>query len=217
MISLISLLTRRIQPRHIVILVVGLTVLAVACRGGGANPSEEDQVIPVLVPTVPASVCQQDRQPADAPQFADIDSSLYTESESGLMYYDLITGDGPAPTIFDLVEVNYAAWHVDGCMFDSSYVRGEPSGFLLVGIISGWREALLGMNAGGTRVLEIPSVLAYGTAGSPPVIPPDANLTFYVTLVSVTTPAQAEATVEVLRATQTAEAEAGDGTATSGN
>ncbi|MFM9951914.1 MAG: FKBP-type peptidyl-prolyl cis-trans isomerase, partial [Saprospiraceae bacterium] len=73
----------------------------------------------------------------------------------------------------------------DGKMFDSSFGRGEPIEFPLgVGqVIPGWDEGLSLLKQGGKATLFIPYQLAYGDAGSPPVIPPKAELIFYVEVV----------------------------------
>ncbi|CAG8501199.1 14127_t:CDS:2 [Cetraspora pellucida] len=75
----------------------------------------------------------------------------------------------------------------DGKEFDSSLPRGEPFTFTLgVGqVIKGWDQGLRGMCIGEKRKLIIPSHLAYGTRGSPPVIPENAALVFDVELVGI--------------------------------
>jgi FKBP-type peptidyl-prolyl cis-trans isomerase len=43
------------------------------------------------------------------------------------------------------------------------------------------------MREGGTRELTVPPDLAYGPDGYPPVIPPDATLTFEIRMISIDT------------------------------
>jgi peptidylprolyl isomerase len=69
--------------------------------------------------------------------------------------------------------------------FDSSWSRGEPATFSLSQVIQGWQEGMVGMQPGGRRLLVIPSTMAYGPQGSPPVILPDETLAFVVDLIAV--------------------------------
>jgi len=106
-------------------------------------------------------------------------------TNSGLQYKELVAGDGEVPKAGDTVTVNYKGTLVDGTVFDSSYDRGQPATFPVVGVIQGWTEALQLMNVGDKFELTIPSDLAYGPGGTGPVIGPHAALIFDVELLSI--------------------------------
>jgi peptidylprolyl isomerase len=106
---------------------------------------------------------------------------------SGLKYEDLVLGDGPSPQPGQIATVHYTGWLKDGTEFDSSGKRGTPFEFK-VGqgqVIKGWDEGVSTMKVGGKRRLIIPPDLAYGAAGAGNVIPPNAELTFDVQLLTV--------------------------------
>ncbi|MCB9838263.1 MAG: FKBP-type peptidyl-prolyl cis-trans isomerase [Phycisphaeraceae bacterium] len=115
-----------------------------------------------------------------------IDGLELHKSDSGLMWYDLVEGDGPSPASpASSVVVHYTGWLVDGTKFDSSVDRGKTIEFPLNRVIPGWTEGVGSMKVGGKRKLLIPSKIAYGPSGRPPVIPPDAFLIFDVELFEV--------------------------------
>jgi peptidylprolyl isomerase len=55
----------------------------------------------------------------------------------------------------------------------------------VTGVVPGFAEALQLMQKGGRYRFWIPSALAYGTAGIPGAIPPNAELEFIVTLIDM--------------------------------
>lgn len=104
---------------------------------------------------------------------------------SGLQYKVLKTGKGQAPTLKDVVTVNYEGKLLNGQVFDSSYKRGKPATFPVNGVIKGWQQALTMMKPGALWEIYIPAKLAYGERGAPGVIGPNETLIFKVNLISV--------------------------------
>lgn len=106
-------------------------------------------------------------------------------TESGLQYEVLREGDGPKPGPDDEVTINYRGTLPDGTQFDSSYDRGQPSTFQVGGVIQGFAEALQMMPVGSQYRFVIPADLAYGEAGSGPLIGPNQTLIFEVEMISI--------------------------------
>ncbi|MEP7354030.1 MAG: FKBP-type peptidyl-prolyl cis-trans isomerase [Acidobacteriota bacterium] len=107
------------------------------------------------------------------------------KTPSGLIYKEITPGTGASPKDTDTVKVNYKGTLLDGTEFDSSYKRNMPAEFPLGGVIPCWTEGVQKMKVGGKAQLVCPAALAYGDAGSPPVIPGGATLTFEVELLSI--------------------------------
>jgi FKBP-type peptidyl-prolyl cis-trans isomerase FklB len=106
-------------------------------------------------------------------------------TESGLQYTVIKEGNGPSPKATDTVKVHYRGTLLDGTEFDSSYKRKEPATFPVNQVIKGWTEALQKMKVGSKWKVFIPSDLAYGDQGQPPVIPPASVLVFEIELLSI--------------------------------
>jgi FKBP-type peptidyl-prolyl cis-trans isomerase len=87
----------------------------------------------------------------------------------------------------DTVVVNYTGYLADGTKFDSSLDHGSPFSFTLGAgqVIAGWDIGVAGMKLGESRRLVIPPAYAYGEAGYPGAIPPNATLTFDVELIDI--------------------------------
>jgi FKBP-type peptidyl-prolyl cis-trans isomerase FkpA len=99
----------------------------------------------------------------------------------------IATGNGPSPKQGDTVTVHYTGWLTDGTKFDSSVERDEPFAFVLgTGqVIQGWDQGVASLRVGDKAKLTIPPELAYGAAGYPGAIPPNATLIFEVELLSI--------------------------------
>jgi peptidylprolyl isomerase len=110
---------------------------------------------------------------------------------SGLVIEDIEKGKGAEAAAGQTVSVQYyGALYKDGTKFDASWDRGgEPFEFSLGAgmVIPGWDKGLVGMKAGGRRVLVIPPDMAYGESGSGP-IGPNETLVFVVDMEKITSP-----------------------------
>ena len=113
------------------------------------------------------------------------DTDGMTTTASGLKYGVVTEGSGESPKATDTVRVHYRGTLLDGTEFDSSYSRGEPIEFPLDRVIPGWTEGVQLMTPGAKFRFVIPPELAYGEAGAPPVIGPNATLVFEVELLAV--------------------------------
>jgi len=103
---------------------------------------------------------------------------------SGLQYEVITQGSGEKPGLDDLVRVNYEGTFINGEVFDSSSLYGQPAEFYLNSVIPGWIEGLQLMSEGSVYRFVIPYDLAYGPSGAGP-IPPSSTLVFKVELLSI--------------------------------
>lgn len=112
-----------------------------------------------------------------------INSQLKTTA-SGLKYLMVAPGTGKQAEAQKKVSVNYYGVLAAGERFDDSFSRGIPFSFVLGNgmVIPGWDEGIALLKEGGKAYLFIPAALGYGAAGSPPAIPANAELIFYVEL-----------------------------------
>eukprot|EP00286_Rhodomonas_abbreviata_P019494 CAMPEP_0181301570 /NCGR_PEP_ID=MMETSP1101-20121128/7495_1 /TAXON_ID=46948 /ORGANISM="Rhodomonas abbreviata, Strain Caron Lab Isolate" /LENGTH=209 /DNA_ID=CAMNT_0023406885 /DNA_START=11 /DNA_END=640 /DNA_ORIENTATION=- len=118
--------------------------------------------------------------------------------ENGLAYVDkgkregMLAGLEQAVGGGDFVIVDYIAYLRDGTIFDNTKKRGKPVTFQ-VGknqVIPGLEIGLVGMKAGESRRLYVPSALGYKERGvclegKGCLVPPDTDLVYDVTLIRV--------------------------------
>lgn len=100
---------------------------------------------------------------------------------------DLEEGTGAESKRGDCLVVKYhGTLAASGEKFDGNFDTPLALKFQVgVGqVIPGWDAGMIGMKAGGTRRLILPSDLAYGPSGTQG-IPPDSDLVFTVKLISV--------------------------------
>lgn len=105
----------------------------------------------------------------------------------GLQYKVITEGSGECPKDTDTITINYKGTLIDGTEFDSSYKRGQPAKFSLIGagVIKGWSEALPMMKVGSKWELYVPANLAYGERGAGQSIGPNSALVFEMELLSI--------------------------------
>ena len=110
-----------------------------------------------------------------------------TTTASGLQYEVLREGEagGAQPTTTDQVSIHYRGTLLDGTEFDSSYSRGQPAQFGVMGVIPGFSEGLQLMTVGSHYRFVIPSDIAYGAQGTGNDIGPNATLIFEIELLEV--------------------------------
>ncbi len=104
-----------------------------------------------------------------------------TELENGLQYEILVAGNGEIPKISDAVEVEYEGYLLNQQVFDSTKDIGAQI-FKISEMIEGWREVITKMPEGSRWKVWLPSHLAYGENGAPPMIQPNATLVFIIEL-----------------------------------
>lgn len=145
-----------------------------------AEVEKEKEVVKARFPEVEALANDHWKKYKDG----DFDGQIQ-RTASGLRYIIHEEGDGAKPVAGEQVSVHYYGMlDADAKMFDSSFKVGQPYQFPLgVGqVIQGWDDGLLEFKKGTKATLLIPAALGYGAAGSPPMIPENSDLIFYVEL-----------------------------------
>lgn len=146
--------------------------------------AEQMKAIEEMKALIPAVETQVNK---DLKVFAAGNSGSIKTTDSGMRYVIHQEGTGAQPKSGDKVNVHYYGVLTDGTMFDNSYRSGSEFSFSVDRgqVISGWDEALQLLKEGGSGTFYLPYTIAYGEAGSPPVIPAKSDLVFHIDLKSI--------------------------------
>jgi peptidylprolyl isomerase len=180
-----------------VIALLAATALGVGACGGDEGGSAD------LVPAIPANIPTETATSPSTTGKPFRLSSIKVSTKKGkkptitkpsgdaptkLVTKDIFVGKGPAAKDGDKLTMQYlGALYDTGKQFEASWDSGQPFDFTLGegGVIPGWDQGIVGMKAGGRRLLVIPPDLAYGDQGQGD-IPPNAPLIFVVDLLKRT-------------------------------
>ena len=103
---------------------------------------------------------------------------------AGVLHEVLQVGEGPSPTLSNIVSVYYKGMLINGNVFDDNTQQGYPDAFRLADLITGWQIALTQMCPGDKWRIYVPSEVGYG-AMSVAGIPKHSTLIFEIELVGV--------------------------------
>jgi FKBP-type peptidyl-prolyl cis-trans isomerase len=110
-----------------------------------------------------------------------IDLASMVMLPQGIYIQDRVEGTGLSLEWGHTADLNYTGWLRTGAVFDQgtfSFLMGNNV------VIPGFEQGMLGMKVGGTRLIIIPPILAYGERGAGS-IPPGAIVIFEVELLNV--------------------------------
>ena len=135
-------------------------------QAGDTEPTETEPPDPVLTPT---------------------EGMEEITTESGLVYIDIVVGEGLAPTAAAMLTVNYSLW-VDGKLVPSLLKNDQPKKFTgSQAPTKGLTEGIMSMRVGGKRQLIVSGELGYGDVRRR-LIPPNSTLIYEVELLEVKLP-----------------------------
>jgi FKBP-type peptidyl-prolyl cis-trans isomerase FkpA len=114
--------------------------------------------------------------------------TVVVANPASLISTDITPGTGAVAANGNRLSVNYTGWYYSATAADHKGAQFDTGAIAFTlgagAVIAGWDQGLVGMKVGGKRSLQIPSSLAYGSAGRGP-IPPNAGLLFEVELTKV--------------------------------
>ena len=107
--------------------------------------------------------------------------------EEGVTVRDVKIGEGPEAQDGQLAVIHYIAQLPDGTIVANTFDTGDMQVVPLDGAepLPGLRKAIIGMQQGGVRRVELSAEQAFGAQGNPPLVPADTPMVFEVELMGV--------------------------------
>jgi peptidylprolyl isomerase len=159
--------TAEANPEAAETIVFVLDLLGIVPERADGEPVDPVEGVPVVETDEAGDVTGVDVEGVEAPE--------------ELVVTPVLQGDGDEVQAGDTVTIHYTGVLAeDGTVFDSSWEGGAAATFPLTNLIQGWQQGLEGVPVGSRVVLQVPSDLGYGEAGSGETIPPDADLVFVI-------------------------------------
>lgn len=118
----------------------------------------------------------------------------FRSAAGGLRIKDLQPGQGAGAVTGQVATIHFVGWidehGVRGREIYNSRAQGQPVSFVIGtdGVMQGWNEGVLGMQAGGKRMLLVPPGMAYGKRKVEGVVPENASLMFRIELIRLEDP-----------------------------
>ncbi|HEU5219289.1 MAG TPA: FKBP-type peptidyl-prolyl cis-trans isomerase [Gemmatimonadales bacterium] len=167
------------MPRPALMVFALAGVLIFGCKIGSSARSAAESVRSSLNPPAapPDTIPEMLEYAADL----GVNISEMAKLPEGVLWLDLVPGDGQPAAPGDSVEIGMQVWLPNGSRVDSTVTAVRLGSGQ---VIDGVELAVPGMKPGGRRQLVIPPGLAYGSQGREGV-PPDAVLVYVVELRSV--------------------------------
>jgi FKBP-type peptidyl-prolyl cis-trans isomerase len=104
---------------------------------------------------------------------------------NGVHYIVVKAAQGIRPTAADTVVINAIGVFPDGTVFEDTFKKKQAITTATNKLIPGLSETIQLMPVGSVWRIFVPSVLGYGPAGVPNLIPPNTALVFDITLMEV--------------------------------
>lgn len=137
----------------------------------------------------PGIAQQRKKDEAEIEQYLNANNIKADRTPWGGYVQVLNPGAGPKPKLGQFSMLRYVGKDLKGNIFDATEKHGGqllPLQIGAPGSIIGFEDGVKQLSKGAKANLYIPSVIAYGQQGNPPVIQPNQNLVFEIEVVDIT-------------------------------